>query len=361
MDGVTFTNPITDLVKEYRIKCSHYLSFTKKLEHLLKELLQEKGISVVSVTSRVKPESSFKRKIVDGKYSRLEDVTDISGVRIVTFFADDVDTIAKIVKAEFVVDPTRSVDKRELLDADRFGYLSLHYIVKLSADRLKLTEYSQFSDCTAEIQIRSVLQHAWAEIEHDLGYKSKQAVPKEIRRRFSRVAGLLEVADTEFIQIRRDLHKYEKNVPQQISKTPEAVSIDKASLTAFIRTNPTVMKLDSTIASLMKAKLDDAHVDESDLQRLEYFGMKTIGDIDCLLRENEELITEFSKRWVDEQFENVDRGISIFYFIYILAARKGSKSEIIRYLDTFNIGSVNETTADIAEDIQKIYDEISGK
>lgn len=61
----------------------------------------------------------------------LEDITDLAGIRIITYFADQVDLIASFVEEEFEVDRSNSVDKRELIDPEKFGYLSLHYVVKL--------------------------------------------------------------------------------------------------------------------------------------------------------------------------------------------------------------------------------------
>jgi hypothetical protein len=61
-----------------------------------------------------------------------------------------------------------------------------------------LVEYSTHTGVQFEVQIRSTLQHAWAEIEHDRGYKSEVEVARAVRRRFSRLAGLLELADYEF-------------------------------------------------------------------------------------------------------------------------------------------------------------------
>jgi len=87
---------------------------------------------------------------------------------------------------------------RELIEQERFGYQSIHYLVRLNAERARLAEYERFADAVAEIQVRTILQHAWAEIEHDIQYKSSTAIPEEIRRRFMALAGMLEIADREF-------------------------------------------------------------------------------------------------------------------------------------------------------------------
>jgi ppGpp synthetase/RelA/SpoT-type nucleotidyltranferase len=72
------------------------------------------------------------------------------------------------------------------------------------------------------------LQHAWAEIEHDLGYKTALGVPRNVRRQFSRLAGLLEIADTEFASIRDRLSSYERDLPGLIEQSPDEVLLDKA-------------------------------------------------------------------------------------------------------------------------------------
>ncbi len=59
-----------------------------------------------------------------------------------------------------------------LLQEERFGYQSIHYLVKLKGERARLAEYRNLKDGVVEIQIRTILQHAWAEIEHDIQYKS---------------------------------------------------------------------------------------------------------------------------------------------------------------------------------------------
>src|SRR5262245_38162898 len=155
-----------ELVKIYEQQHPVYCAFTEKVEKLISELLKENDVRVHSIASRVKEKDSLRNKLSrsDVGYLSLRDVTDISGIRIITYFANEVDIVAKLIEEEFDVDRVNSVDKRAMLDPDRFGYLSLHYIAMLSDVRLKLTEYRRFAEFKVEIQIRSILQHTWAEI-----------------------------------------------------------------------------------------------------------------------------------------------------------------------------------------------------
>ena len=85
-----------------------------------------------------------------------------------------------------------------MLREERFGYQSEHYLVRLSNKRTALPEYNPHLGLVAEVQVRTILQHAWAEIEHDIQYKSSITIPNTIRRRFMALAGVLEIADREF-------------------------------------------------------------------------------------------------------------------------------------------------------------------
>jgi hypothetical protein len=92
----------------------------------------------------------------------------------------------------------RSDKAAALVEEGRFGYQSIHYLVTLKETRTQLGEYAQFNRAIIELQVRTILQHAWAEIEHDIQYKSASTIPAEIGRRFLTLAGLLELADREF-------------------------------------------------------------------------------------------------------------------------------------------------------------------
>lgn len=349
---------VTAIMEEYDKRCALYSTFTEKIEKLIKELIKENGLRVHSVTSRVKIRESLQAKLArsEGKFSKLSDVPDISGIRIITYFADDVDSVAKVIEKEFDVDKKRSVDKRELLDPDRFGYLSLHYVVKLPTARSQLTEYRRFADCHTEIQIRSILQHAWAEIEHDLGYKGKQAVPREIRRRFSRLAGLLEIADTEFAQIRDSLLEYEKTVPQRIVDAPASVLIDKASLLSFVRSSSLIHKLDSKIASIAESRIvEDEKFITRHISDLQYVGLETIAELDSSLREFEEIVVKFAKLWIPpSKYEELNAGICFAYLCYVIVGSKNSIEIAYNYVERFGIGT-DEERESIAEEIVSVY------
>jgi ppGpp synthetase/RelA/SpoT-type nucleotidyltranferase len=197
---------VDDFDRSYDAATSRMEDFRLVLERLIQILLEEKGIPVQVVTSRVKPRASAQRKLQrPDRNGNISSLTDLLGVRVITYFRDGVDSAARVIEREFLVDSARSVDKRAALDPDRFGYLSLHYILQLDQKRSQLAEYRTYADILFELQIRSILQHAWAEIEHDLGYKSEAEIPRTVKRRFSRLAGLLELADDEFLGIREEL------------------------------------------------------------------------------------------------------------------------------------------------------------
>jgi ppGpp synthetase/RelA/SpoT-type nucleotidyltranferase len=331
------------ILNEYIDHCSLYSNFCARVKELIENLLKEKDFRVHSITSRVKAKDSLESKLKNSivEYSKLEDITDIVGVRIITYFADDVDLIAKVIKKEFEIDEFNSIDKRSLIDPDRFGYLSLHYVVKISSSRLLLTEYNRFSNCKAEVQIRSLLQHTWAEIEHDLGYKSKQSTPREVTRAFSRIAGLLEIADLEFVRIRNDLKKYEQEVAKEIKITPKKILLNKSSLLAYIENSRFLKELDSDIAKLINEQIEteisNTQIDIL-ISNLRYLGIEKIGNIDDLLIDHKKEIVGFAKEWLKGK-ENiiVQRGDSLVYLATIIACSKNSLEAVIYYMNELNL------------------------
>jgi len=209
---------VTELQPLYRL-------FASKVQELVCSILKANDIVPHSVTSREKTGTSLKEKMTrDGKAYEdpLHEITDLAGVRIITYFPKDVDATVPILEKEFVIDKATSVDKRQSDDPSAFGYASVHLVVGLTKARSRLPEYGLFTDLKCEIQVRTILQHAWAEIEHDIVYQSNEEIPFQLRRKFASLAGLPEVADREFEMLRHE----ETEVRKTIAKTLTADNLD---------------------------------------------------------------------------------------------------------------------------------------
>jgi ppGpp synthetase/RelA/SpoT-type nucleotidyltranferase len=141
----------------------------------------------------------------------VNEITDLAGIRIIALFEKEIHQISDIIKDLFKIDYKRSEDKSDLLDADKMGYKSIHYIAELNEDKIYATELENFAGLKFEIQIRSILQHAWAEIEHDRNYKFKGKLPKHLQRRFYALAGMLEIADREFNTLSEEVETFRQN------------------------------------------------------------------------------------------------------------------------------------------------------
>jgi putative GTP pyrophosphokinase len=354
---------IAKILSEYDSQETLYRDFAENCEFLLKKLLTAEGYRVHSVTSRLKDRDKLEEKLRrEGKsYNQICDVTDTAGVRIITHFEDEVDKIGTLIEREFQVDSERSIDKRKVLDPDRFGYLSLHYICGLNADRLKLAENRKYDGLPCEIQIRSILQHAWAEIEHDLGYKRGSTVPAPIRRRFSRLAGLLELADQEFKNIRGELEKYAASVEDDIRIRPSQVEIDNVSLEAFMHTDPLYQDLINAMASKINARIDrDTGRDLA--TELRYVGIKTVEDLREALASNKNLIFCQWARVIEGAHESsgIGEGLALLQLV-IVAVSKGGASAIIEFFEKFGYRDPDMAIEESAARIIAAIEECSGR
>jgi len=332
------------LVDEYKKIKRFYESYTKKIEALIKTLIDESEIQVHSITPRTKEVESVSRKISSKieTYNKVSDITDLSGVRICCYFSSQLDKVAALIKENFIIIPELSIDKRKTIDPDRFGYLSLHYVVKLSVERANLPEYKKYKDLLCEIQVRTILQHAWAEIEHDLGYKANIGIPRKIRRQFSRLAGLLELADEQFDNIKLQVEDYSKEIEKKIAIEPKEVAIDNISMEAYILTSPLIKDLDEKIAKIANWLIVDEANTEFGVRMSNYFNIKSIQELDSRIIKVKEDIVNFAKIYFKDQIPVgaiMNRGISLFYLGYLLISQSKNIDKIKDYLKSMKIAS----------------------
>ncbi|OFD41655.1 GTP pyrophosphokinase family protein [Bacillus mycoides] len=352
---MNIANTENPILTEYKKQKDLHEEFCKEVQGLLKTILKQNQINCHSIDSRVKKENSLAAKVEKGgnKYSTLNDITDISGIRVITYFSDDVDKVASIIQNEFEIDEANSVDKRTILDPDRFGYLSLHYVIKLNTVRTSLVEYQRFKDLKVEVQIRSILQHAWAEIEHDLGYKSKNSIPRVVKRDFSRLAGLLELADQEFIKIKEELVKYNENIKVDIQNTPADVLIDKVTLQRLLDDKNSIINIiERDMFNTPNTTIRTSYNLEEDVEALEYIGLNTIDELQKALHQHKKQILKLITTWSQEEdsMTIVRPGISLFYLPYVVLGTSGSVTAVEDYLDAFNLDA-EEYRESIANEI----------
>ncbi|MBU1217546.1 (p)ppGpp synthetase [bacterium] len=302
-----------DILEEFDKNKSLYDSLCSKTEQLIKELLNANGIVVHYISYRTKDRTKLRDKIVrkGNKYSSLNEITDVAGIRIITNFAEDVNKVAEIIKLEFDIDLDNTIDKRNHAE-DKFGYMSMHYVVSMLKNRLKFTEYKPYKDLKIEIQIRSILQHGWAEIEHDLGYKGAKGIPSEFKRDFNRISALLETADKEFDRLREELSSYNTQVIKDITLKPEEFNINNSTLYQFLEQNKSLKELNLKIANFYNVDLNDnlQDINFGELsEKLKLQGIKTINELNNLLEKNKDsVINNFSK--VANYYGNTSSNVS---------------------------------------------------
>lgn len=280
-----------EIVEGYSGSRGSYEDCLNYVENTVKNIIKSESINVHEIIGRVKTVESLQGKVKRKNYSNLAEITDLCGIRIITYFSDDVDRIAELISQEFEVDVENTIDKRKSEDPTKFGYVSLHYVVSLKEDNSSPILYRRFENIKLEIQIRTVMQHAWAEIEHDLGYKSKEDIPDQYRRQFSRLAGLIELADENFLQLKNNINNYEKEVRKKLPTSKEELPIDSSTLMTYVTEDPNYIKLLDEIKLLdvpINFNINSSYL-STVVQRAKSLGLKTIGDIDKLLEKYKDI------------------------------------------------------------------------
>lgn len=221
----------------YERRYESHKEIARRIEELVRQVVRDLGLDIHLVVARAKSPDSLRGKLRRKTYSDPSmQVTDTVGVRVITYYRSAVDPVAEAIKREFRIDQTRSEDKRRLLDLREFGYRSVHLIAKLKPPRSRMTEYADIAPLWFEIQVRSLLEHVWAEIEHEVVYKSGVKYPDSTARLFGALAGTLEILDGEFEKLRYERESLiESHKVRYAQGQDDRKSMDVARLLGFLR------------------------------------------------------------------------------------------------------------------------------
>jgi len=229
-------NTEEDLSKEYKERAFIFGRISTYMNVELDSLLHINQIPFLTITSRIKTLESFEEKIDRKEYSNpFDQVEDFCGFRIICYYRSDVLKISKLLNEEF--DILESFNKEDLLRENEFGYRSFHIIAKIPKSRTPQLIDEAYSQYKFEIQIRTILMHAWAEIQHKLAYKNEHQIALSMRKEFAFLSAKLEESDFQFERLKNESGRIQnefrtKTEQQQISVTDD-LNLD--SLRAFLQ------------------------------------------------------------------------------------------------------------------------------
>ncbi|HEY9271520.1 hypothetical protein [Achromobacter sp.] len=250
---------------------------TETIAPLVKTILVDANIPFLAVAGRTKSRKSVEQKCKVKNYSNPEEeLTDLSGIRVIVYVESDVARAVSLIRSAFRVDEENSIDKDKLLSVREAGYRSVHLICDIGPDREALKEYSGLAALKFEIQVRTVLQHAWAELEHDKNYKFQEGLPEDMQRQLYLHAGLLELADRGLDRLSQEIDQYAESLREKAEKGDLSSKIDAVSVVQFVE---------------RWAAEHGAHLEEIShpermpdlLEELDAFGIETLSDLNGII------------------------------------------------------------------------------
>lgn len=333
----------------YVIARPSYVALADVVRSTVEGLLKGAAIAHLSVTARAKELDSYMEKIERKEYSNPEEqVTDLAGIRVITFIESDVNRACDLIRSSFNIHSDKSLDKGDELEVDRFGYRSIHFVADLGKARIRLPEYKIYKGMLFEVQVRTVLQHAWAEIEHDRSYKFSGALPTQLRRRLFLIAGTLELADREFNQIVHELDIYAKDVARKTERGELDVELNDTSLREYLN------------AKFKNYEIEQSPTMSTVIAELHRFGVHALSDFDKLVTDEllkqlgfigrdaatEVGVIRLAMLWADAEqyFENAwrRRWTGLGAGLYDILVLKYGEAKVERFIKKYNLDVVGE-------------------
>jgi putative GTP pyrophosphokinase len=230
LDGMWLKKP--EIIKQFIDQRAAYKNLCAEVAYILSRQLNNAQIEFSTITHRAKTLDSFLEKIQRKNYQDpIEEMTDFAGVRVVCLYIDDLPKVEKIIAEHFEI--VEKIDKLTNKFKESFGYGAIHFVVKLG-ETSSGARYDDLKNFVCEIQTRTVLQDAWAIIDHHLVYKNESNIPSVLRKKLNLLARNFESADEEFKRIRNEREAYLTNIEE--SKITSAQFLEnELNLDSFVR------------------------------------------------------------------------------------------------------------------------------
>ncbi|MBR1657528.1 MAG: RelA/SpoT domain-containing protein [Synergistaceae bacterium] len=204
-----------------------YEEYAARIRNLIQDLVEVEGVEFYAIEGWAEPPAELLRLLSNLEENDLAGV-DLVTVRVLLRFPADVLKIESLIKSEFDVDSSRSLpsDSRVLKDPGRFGYPAVVYILSLSKSRSTLREWEKYKDLNFRLELRTLLQEAWATILPKVSQTVGSASEDEFNRELFLLGAMLEKADKGFLTLRDEIKSEALLVPPSPQKPPEPVAAE---------------------------------------------------------------------------------------------------------------------------------------
>ena len=221
---------IDEIGIRYVESLSLYEEYATRIRNLIQDLVEIEGVEFYAIEGWAKPPAELLTLLSSLEENELSGV-DLVTVRVLLRFPEDVLKIEEVVKSEFAIDSSRSVPSSGLEDPYRFGYPAVVYILSLSHIRAGLREWAKYKNLSFRLELRTMLQEAWATIFPKVNQTVGSISEKKLTRELVLLAALLEKADQGFLSLRNEIKDEALLVPpsNQIGAAKKA-SLDAEKL-----------------------------------------------------------------------------------------------------------------------------------
>src|SRR5215218_5272203 len=222
----------TESIKRFIDGQSDYEKLCAEVAYILNRELNKEEIEFSTITYRAKTLNSFLEKIQRKAYrDPVSEITDFAGVRVVCLYIDDLPRLERVIDEQFEI--VEKIDKLTNRKSDQFGYGAIHFVVRLGKNASG-ARYDDLKNLVCEIQTRTVLQDAWAIIDHHLVYKNESNIPTVLRSRLNLLAGNFKTTDEKFSDLRAEREEYLKRVAASEINSEKFLE-NELNLDSFVR------------------------------------------------------------------------------------------------------------------------------
>jgi ppGpp synthetase/RelA/SpoT-type nucleotidyltranferase len=226
-----------DQIEQYIQVFPRYTLYGKTLQQVLEKATAQLAPLAI-VQTRPKAIAGFAEKIIRKRAvgnDPVSEFTDLCGGRVITHLPSEVKAVCEFIEKNFDIDWDNSVDVSQRLRTAEFGYRSIHYIVKFKPDIFPTKDIDvpipeDVFGLKAEIQVRTLLEHTWADFSHNTSYKGAFNIPEKWEREIARIAATLEELDNAYSRIHEGLQTYAASYGTYMTKAQMKDEIDKLEM-----------------------------------------------------------------------------------------------------------------------------------